>query len=304
MSAAKPLVLLYRALASLVRILPPGLVTPIQNFVAQIVSKVSKDRYFLVSRHLTRVYDKALKDDETHDKVGRTFQTYARYWVDSARMQGLSDSQIDTGFTVEGFEHIENAWETGVGPILALPHLGGWEWAGRWLTCRPNYEVTVVVEPQKPKELFDFMLKYRESFGMNVVPLGPNAGKKVISAIKQNHVVCLLCDRDIDGKGVKVNFFGEDTTIPAGPATLSIRTGAKIIPVAVYQKNKLHHAVVCPPISSERSGTLRDDIARISQDIVNVFESLIRAEPEQWHLMQPNWPSDLVALDDFRNGSV
>lgn len=304
MTAAKPLVLLYRALASLVQIFPAALVTPIQNFVAQLISRMSKERRFLVSRHLTRVYDKTLKDSEMQEKIGKTFQTYARYWVDSARMQGLSDSQIDTGFTVEGFEHIENAWETGVGPILALPHLGGWEWAGRWLTCRPHYEVTVVVEPQRPKELFDFMLKYRESFGMNVVPLGPNAGKKVINAIKQNHVVCLLCDRDIEGKGVKVNFFGEDTTIPAGPATLSIRTGAKIIPVAVYQQNKLHHAVVCPPISSHRSGTLREDVARISQEIINVFESLIRAQPEQWHLMQPNWPSDLTALENFRSERV
>ena len=304
MIVSKLLVFVYRAIAAIVRIFPVKLVTPIQNFVARLVLNFSKERKFLVRRHLNRTYEKNLPAKDSEEKVKKTFQTYARYWVDSARMQGLSDFQIDSGFTVEGFEHIENAWETGVGPILALPHLGGWEWAGRWLTCRPNYEVSVVVEPQKPRELFDFMVKYRESFGMNVIPLGPEAGKAVINAIRKNHVVCLLCDRDIEGKGVKVHFFGEETTIPAGPATLAIRTGAKIIPVAVYQKKKSHHAVVCPPISSERSGKFREDVERMSQDIVTVFESLIQKEPEQWHLMQPNWPSDFKALKDIRSGRI
>ena len=304
MIVSKLLVFVYRAIAAIVRIFPVKLVTPIQNFVARLVLNFSKERKFLVRRHLNRTYEKNLPAKDSEEKVKKTFQTYARYWVDSARMQGLSDFQIDSGFTVEGFEHIENAWEAGVGPILALPRLGGWEWAGRWLTCRPNYEVSVVVEPQKPRELFDFMVKYRESFGMNVIPLGPEAGKAVINAIKKNHVVCLLCDRDIEGKGVKVHFFGEETTIPAGPATLAIRTGAKIIPVAVYQKKNSHHAVVCPPISSERSGKFREDVERMSQDIVTVFESLIQKEPEQWHLMQPNWPSDFKALKDIRSGRI
>mgnify|MGYP006161743575 CR=1 FL=1 len=46
----------------------------------------------------------------------------------------------------------------------------------------------------------------------------------------------------------------------------------------------------------ERRGKLREDVTRITQDIARVLEDLIRAEPTQWHLMQPNWPSDHAAL--------
>ena len=243
-----------------------------------------------------RTHEGQITNHELRQMTRQAFISYAKYWTDSAKMQSLTDYQIDAGFTVEGFEHIEDSWSEGPGPILALPHLGGWEWAGRWLTCRPKFEVTVVVEPQQPKELFEFMISYRESFGMNVIPLGPNAGKEVIKAIKNNHVVCLLCDRDIQGTGVSVTFFDEETSIPAGPATLSIRTGAKIIPVAVYQRSKLHHAIVRPPLNSARQGNLREDVARISQDIARSFEELILLEPEQWHLMSPNWPSDHEAV--------
>ena len=243
-----------------------------------------------------RTHEGQITNHELRQMTRQAFISYAKYWTDSAKMQSLTDYQIDAGFTVEGFEHIEDSWSEGPGPILALPHLGGWEWAGRWLTCRPKFEVTVVVEPQQPKELFEFMISYRESFGMNVIPLGPNAGKEVIKAIKNNHVVCLLCDRDIEGTGVKVTFFDEETSIPAGPAMLSIRTGSKIIPVAVYQRSESHHAIVRTPLNSERQGNLREDVARISQDIASSFEELILLEPEQWHLMSPNWPSDHAAL--------
>ena len=293
-------VVAYRFGSFLLRRIPYSLLKPIQRFSASIAAKSSKERRLLVGRHLSRVYGEIIPPKELDKKIHQTFETYARYWVDSARIPRLSDFEIDSGFTVEGFEHIENAMATGIGPILALPHLGGWEWAGRWLICCPKYQVSVVVEEQNPPELFQFLMKYRQDFGMNVIPLGPNAGKQVIKALKANHVVCLLCDRDIEGNGIEVNFFGEKTTVPAGPATLALRTGAHIVPVAVYQQERSHHAVVCPPITAQRSGRLRDNISEITQELVHVFEDLIRAAPEQWHLMQPNWESDHLAIEKFQ----
>jgi phosphatidylinositol dimannoside acyltransferase len=50
--------------------------------------------------------------------------------------------------------------------------------------------------------------------------------------------------------------------------------------------------VVRPPLSPERHGGLRDDVARLTQVLAGELEYLIRRAPEQWHLFQPNWPSD------------
>jgi KDO2-lipid IV(A) lauroyltransferase len=115
----------------------------------------------------------------------------------------------------------------------------------------------------------------------------------VLRALRDNRVVCLLSDRDLTGDGVSVEFFGERTTRPAGPATLALRTGAALLPVAVYfEPGRGHRGVVRAPIATARAGGLRDDIARITQYLACEFEILIRAAPEQWHLLQPNWPSD------------
>ena len=117
----------------------------------------------------------------------------------------------------------------------------------------------------------------------------------VARALGDDHVVCLLADRDLQGTGPEVEFFGERTTMPAGPAMLSLRTGAPILPTAVYFTDRVdgHHAWVRPPLRAERvEKRLRADVDRITQDVARELEILIRRAPSQWHMFQPNWPSD------------
>ena len=42
----------------------------------------------------------------------------------------------------------------------------------------------------------------------------------------------------------------------------------------------------------ERTGRLRADVTDLTQRLATELEGLIRRAPEQWHLYQPNWPSD------------
>ena len=249
-------------------------------------------RRSMIERHLRRV-DPSLRGVALRRAAQSAFDHYARYWVESFRLPGLSELDVDVGFSYEGFEHIDDALVAGSGVIIALPHLGGWEWAGRWLTDQ-GLPVTVVVEPLEPPELFEWFVSFRQSLGMTVVPIGPAAGTAVVRALRANEVVCLLCDRDIQGGGIEVEFFGERTTLPGGPATLGLRTGAPIVPTAVYfaPGRDAHRALIRPPIAADRRGMLRDDVQRITQDLARELEVLIRVAPEQWHLFQPNWPSD------------
>jgi phosphatidylinositol dimannoside acyltransferase len=150
----------------------------------------------------------------------------------------------------------------------------------------------------EPPTLFDWFVEFRERIGIEVVPLGADAGRAVMNAIKSGHIVTLLCDRDITGGGVEVTFFGERTTLPSGPAVLALRTGAPLLPAGVYDRGRLRHGIVRPPISTERTGSFRADVARVTQAIADELEYLIRLAPDQWHLLQPNWPSDRGELSD------
>lgn len=295
--AIEPVSALYRAASTVVRTLPLPATELFARAGSAVVPEVSEERRLLVERNLRRIYGADYGGAELRRSVRETFWSYTRYWIDSFRLPDLDLETIDAGFSAEGYEHVAESLARGVGPILVLPHLGGWEWAAFWLTQVQGIPVTAVVEAVEPPELFEFFVEFRRALGMNIVPLGPGAGTEVLRAIKAGHIVCLLADRDIEGTGVPVEFFGETTTLPAGPATLALRTGAPLLPTAVYFQGEVHHGVVGPPLPAERRGRLRDDVAHLTQEMAGRLEGLIRAAPEQWHLQQPNWPSDYEALE-------
>ena len=157
----------------------------------------------------------------------------------------------------------------------------------------------MVVEPLEPVELFDWFVSFREALGMTVVPLGPEAGAVVAGALARHEVVCLLSDRDLGGDGIEVEFLGETTTLPAGPALLSRRARCPVLPTAVYfRPDGTHLGLVRPPLPDHHDLRLRADVAATTQDLADQLGSLIAKAPEQWHLLQPNWPSDEAWLRD------
>ncbi|MCY3849554.1 MAG: phosphatidylinositol mannoside acyltransferase [Acidimicrobiaceae bacterium] len=285
----------YRAGSLLARHVP----VVAQNAVARAVGAASANtgqKRLVAARNLERALGRPMSSSETRRRVARTFEWYTRYYAESFRLPSVPVAEIDRGFGFEGFGEIAAAVERGQGPILALPHLGTWEWAAWWLALVPEFKVTAVVEPLEPPELFEWFVGFRESLGMNIVPLGPDAAKTSIQALKQGQVLCLLADRDIQGNGVPVQFFGEKTTLPAGPATLALRTGSPLIPSAVYWRDNTRHAISTPPLDTTRRGKLRLDVARVTRDLARDFEYLISQAPEQWHMLSPNWPSDYDLL--------
>jgi KDO2-lipid IV(A) lauroyltransferase len=286
----------YRAGAAVARALPERVAFATAAALGAGAGLVAGGRRRQVERNLRRLHDgHALTAADERRAVRGTFQSYARYWVESFRLPGTSPAALAAGITLEGWDAIVGGRRAGNGVILALPHLGGWEWAGFWLATSVGMPVTVVVEPLDPPELFDWFADLRRGFGMHVVPLGPSAGPEVLRALRENHVLCLLCDRDLAGDGVEVEFFGERTTLPGGPATLALRTGAPLLPAAVYFDGPDHYAIIRPPVAAVRTsgaGSLRRDVARVTQALAAELEVLIRRAPEQWHLLQPNWPTD------------
>lgn len=247
----------------------------------------------VLRRHLSRVIGPEAPAEQLDELVRAGFASYARYWLDSFRLPASSKAEMDARMVHDGYERILEARRAGTGAIMALPHLGGWDFGGAWFAAQ-GHPITVVVERLDPPELFEWFRRLRADMGMNVVAVDENSGPAVLRALKDNHVVALVSDRDLTGTGPEVDFFGERTTLPGGPAVLALRTGAPILPVGVYfRPDGGYHGIVHPPIPVERVGPrLADDVARITQLLARELEVLIRRAPEQWHLLQPNWPSD------------
>lgn len=283
-----------RAASAVCRAIPEGLLPFVESAAGRIARLALPDRRRQVERNVARIYGPGLAPAIVDGIVREAFTSYVRYWIESFRLPDTPAAEIDAGVTITGFDRITDGLDAGRGVIIALPHLGGWEWGAFWLAVVHRIPVTAVAEALEPPELSDWFLSLRTSLGMQVAPLGPGAGTACVRALKDNRVVCLVCDRDLLGDGVEVPFFGETTTLPGGPATLALRTGAPLLTAATYFDGHRHRFVVEEPLDTTRQGRLRDDVTRVTTEVADRLERLIREAPEQWHLLQPNWPSDRI----------
>jgi lauroyl/myristoyl acyltransferase len=290
--------LTYRGLASGMGHIPLPLADGVARAVARVMAIRGGPAAAMNERHIRRVLASEGEGVEPDPALvrrltRRSFDSYARYWCDGARLPYENEAGVRARWQLlAGREHLRAAMDRGRGIVMALPHVGSWEWGGYWLGLE-GMPMTAVVERLEPEELFEWFVGQRAAMGLTAVPLGDGSSSALLRALKANRIAGLVSDRDLVGNGVEVEFFGEKTTLPAGAATLALRTGAPLLPVVVYSgPGNWHTGVVHPPLDTSRQGRMREDIVRVTQDLATTFEYDIRAHPEQWHIYQPNWPSD------------
>lgn len=223
--------------------------------------------------------------------VARAMRTYGRYWAEGSKLPAMRPSRVTKRIRFsEGEEHLRDAVAAGRGVVVALPHVGSWEWGGMML-ADIGWPMTAVAERLEPPELFEWFAAKRVQMGIGVVPLDDAAGGAVAKILRAGGVVGLLCDRDLQHNGLAVELLATPTTMPAGPALLALRTGAALVCAAVYSgPGRDHHVVVTAPIDTVRQGSIRDDVSRVTQLVATDLGWLIRRAPEQWHVLQSNFP--------------
>lgn len=247
----------------------------------------------VVERNLSRVLGKAAAPEVLRAASKEAFRSYARYWFEAFRVRIMGDDEFMSRVRVEGEENLAAAVEAGRGAIVALPHIGNYDVAGKWVHLK-GWKITAVAELLRPERLFQLFVDHRRELGLKIVPLYDDrrAGEELVQLLSQNHVIALVSDRNLKGKGVEVDMFGERRTMPAGPALLSLASGAPLLPCALYDSDEGWVIQIEPPLEIERTDSLREDVITLTRALAERFERAISAAPTQWHMFQPAWSAD------------
>lgn len=222
-------------------------------------------------------------------------RSYLRYWMESFRLPAWSAERVRNGFEAKDLHHLTDGLAAGKGVVLALPHMANWDLAGAWVTTTLETPFTTVAERLKPETLYDRFVAYREGLGMEVLPhSGGTAFGTLARRLRDGGLVCLVAERDLSSSGVEVEFFGETTRIPAGPALLAQQTGALLLPVTLwYDKSPVMKGRVHPPVEVPETGTRAEKTSVMAQALADAFATGIADHPEDWHMLQRLWLKDL-----------
>ena len=223
-------------------------------------------------------------------------RSYARYWLEVFRLPVIPIERIMSGMHInaEGEAELFANLKSGRGAVIALPHMGNFEQAGAWVVQRGAGTFTTVAERLRPESVYEAFVRFRESLGMEVLPLtgGVSPFGTLVQRLRAGGLLCLVSDRDLKESGVEVQMFGETARI-AATAALAVHTGAALLPVATWFEGDDWGAHIYPEIPVPETGTRAEKVAQMSQQLAHVFEAGIAEHPQDWHMLQRVFTADL-----------
>jgi lauroyl/myristoyl acyltransferase len=221
--------------------------------------------------------------------VDRVFVNYGKYMVDLLRLPSLRPRTLRRQVLAYGLDNIDQAFIDGKGLIVVTAHVGNWDLAGATLAAM-GYPVNAVVDTLEPPRWNDAVQAIRRRLGLKPVELkdGP---RDMLRCLRRNEILGILIDRPLTDEGVEVQFFGAETRVPAGAATLALRTGAGVVTAVVVRESNYYVAHVGPLIRPNPTGDRSVDIQALTQQLMDQLESWIRRYPEQWFMFRDMWPT-------------
>jgi phosphatidylinositol dimannoside acyltransferase len=282
----------YRAMERFVMRAPEPLGRAVGHAVAQVAYRALPRVRDVVAANQARVIGRPASDPLVRAATQECFELYARYWYDTFHARVMPHDEVLRRTTFRDVKHIDEALEAGRGCIAVVPHMGNWDVGGHWLAIS-GYRVASVAEELRPREIFEQFLRHREALGIRIIPLldGTHVGQQLAGLLRDNWLVALVADRDLSGRGVEVEMFGAPRRLPAGPALLSLSTGAPLLVCPTWTMPEGWLVQVGAAVEIERTGRMKDDVVALTQRMGEEFERAIAARPPDWHLFQPAWPS-------------
>ena len=216
------------------------------------------------------------------------FRNFAKHLVDFFRFAEVDSEFIEKFIKLENLDYLREGFSKGKGVIALSAHLGSWELGGAAFGVL-GYPFWVVALSHNHAKVNNFFNLQRELKGMKVLQLG-RAFRQCIRVIKDNQMIGLVGDRNFDGKGVLADFFGKPTLFPEGPAALSLKYGAEIIPgFMIRNQDDSFTFRMERPIEFTPSGNHQEDMKALVKKYKVVFESYIREFPDQWYMFRRFW---------------
>jgi phosphatidylinositol dimannoside acyltransferase len=290
-------VLAYRGTAALLGVLPAGPTSAVAGLAAQLSYLVWPTKRRWSNRNFGHVLGLPPDHPQVRAVALRAYRTYGRYLVELMRLPSLSREELGALVPTLDLEEAERIWRAtdGRGLILAVAHMGSNEAVGASMAGH-GLPISVVADDSSFPELFDHLRRQREAWGFRLIPW--RNLREIFGVLRRGELLGLLVDWGYRPDGVPVRFFGTWTTLPAGPATLAGKTGARILPITIRrQADGTYHVGWPDPI--DVPSTDPADIQRATQAIADALATNIAGAPDQWYSFKPIWPADPDEIADL-----
>jgi KDO2-lipid IV(A) lauroyltransferase len=284
------LAVLFRLGNVVVRVLPPGVRYPLAALLGRAAFYCLPRRRAIALQNYGQVLGLPPDHPQTKRTARHAFGNYAKLVIDFILMDTLTPEAIREWVRADGVENLDRALAQGRGAIAVTAHVSNWDILAAAAAVR-GYVVNAVTEELPSSRLNQVVIRSRERIGMRIIPLASSGSvRAILKALGRNEVVALASDLYRGDHGVRVTLFGRPLSLPAGPASIALKTGAPLVPVWVRREpDNRYVAEVEAPIEVSRDGDHARNVQVTTQRIAQFFERIIQRTPDQWFVFLPMW---------------
>lgn len=214
--------------------------------------------------------------------VREVFRNFARYLVEFLSVHRVASPSVD----VEGYGHFDAAYRRRRGVIILTAHFGNWE-VGAVLIRRMGFPLSAVALPHADSRTDQLFNDQRHRCGIGIIPVGEQAIHQSLRCLRAGHLLGVLGDQPFTGHGLPATLCGRTVTLPSGPAMLSLRSAAPMVPTFLVREGMWKFRLCFePPIWPQLHGRGTLAIQRLMQQYASILERYLTRFPSQWLLFQ------------------
>ncbi|MGQ1890254.1 lysophospholipid acyltransferase family protein [Thermophagus sp. OGC60D27] len=282
----KLLYYIWHPLIWLISWLPTPVLYILSNVLYYLVSLVGY-RKKVILHNLKKAFPN--KDEQWRkDILHKFYRHFSDLFVETMKLQHISDSEIFKRITFSNIEVIEEATEKGQDVIAILGHYGNWEWVPAL-----NMHVTAsgysVYRPLKNKLFDQYMLKLRSRFGSGNVPMKKTL--RLVAGLKKENkrfVLGLIADQSPARSEIQywTNFLTQPTPVLMGPEKMAKMVNGKVIYFKVSKpKRGYYHIDIIPWNGTPQTAKEHE----ITEWHIRLLEKSILERPELWLWSHRRW---------------
>jgi KDO2-lipid IV(A) lauroyltransferase len=210
--------------------------------------------------------------------------------VEFCRMERYTAENTLDWLRVEGQEHYLAAKARGKGVLVVTGHLGAWELSSFYHSMM-GYPMGMVIRRLDNRKLDAFVNGVRCRHG-NFVIHKDDFGRSLLTSMREGRTVGILMDTNMTPpQGAFVDYFGVPACTGTGLAHIARKTGAAVLPGAMFWEagEKRYVLRFGPEIEIPHTADVSADILEGTQRCTKAIERWVRRYPDQWLWIHRRW---------------
>jgi len=290
----------------LIALLPVRLGIPILRAMGDVHFFLSRGKKKLLSDNLLRLQGNKNLPNGSNNKIIREY--FRNHYIDRLLIfifPKFQKKEIDEFVELSGIEHLDEALKKGKGVVLVHGHFGPVH-LPLVVLARLGYRMKQIGLPSDEglswigrNVAFRLRLKYEAKMPAEII----NADsflRPAFNWLKDNGILMITGDGSGTerhmGKHMAFKFFGQPVTFPLGPAILSSKTWAVIMPIFIVPgEKKLYKIMIEKSLTSDSVG--EEKIRDITEQFVRKLEYYISLYPGYMHFLDRFYPDGIVQRD-------